>query len=73
MKITVTQIMKLVKETFDEEISTFANETVIGLESGIDGKESFYEKLKEKLEKIENPSVPSYLTQLRADILKQNR
>ena len=47
--MTEKDILKLVKETFDEEISTSCAETVLGLESWIDGKEVFMEKLAEKL------------------------
>ena len=42
-------ILKLVEETFSEEISTSCVETLLGLESRIDGKEAFMEKLAEKL------------------------
>ena len=42
-------ILKLVEETFDEEISSSCSETVLGLECWIDGKEKFMERLKEKI------------------------
>jgi hypothetical protein len=44
-----TDILKLVEETFGEEISTSCAETVLGLESWIEGKEAFMNKLAEKL------------------------
>ena len=47
--MTEKDILKLVEETFSEEISTSCTETVLGLESWIDGKEAFMEKLTEKL------------------------
>ena len=47
--MTERDILKLVEETFGEEISTSCSETVLGLESWIDGKEAFMEKLAEKL------------------------
>jgi hypothetical protein len=47
--MTEKDILKLVEETFCEEISTSCAETVLGLESWIDGKEEFMEKLAEKL------------------------
>lgn len=43
------QIIKLVEETFDEEISVTSAETVFGLQSWIEGKEEFLRKLSEKL------------------------
>jgi hypothetical protein len=48
--MTEKDILKLVEETFCEEISTSCAGTVFGLESWIDGKETFMEKLAEKLE-----------------------
>lgn len=42
-------ILKLVKETFDEEISASCAETVLGLEASIDGKEEFMHSLAGKL------------------------
>lgn len=47
--MTEKDILKIVEETFDEEISTWSAETVLGLESGIDGKEEFLKILKIKL------------------------
>ena len=47
--MTEKDILKLVEETFSEEISTSCSETVLGLVSWIDGKEAFMEKLAEKL------------------------
>jgi len=47
--MTEKDILKLVEETFGEEISTSYAETVLGFESWIDGKEEFMEKLAEKL------------------------
>jgi len=49
LNISEKDILKLVEETFGEEISTSCAETVLGLESWIDGKEEFMEKLAEKL------------------------
>lgn len=46
----VKDILKLVEETFSEEISTSCTETVLGLESWIEGKEEFMKSLSEKLE-----------------------
>ena len=47
-------ILKLVEETFDEEISTSCNLTVLGLESHIEGREDFMKKLAEKLKILFN-------------------
>ena len=47
--MTEKDILKIVEETFDEEISTWSAETILGLESGIDGKEEFFKILKSKL------------------------
>lgn len=47
--MTEQDILKLVEETFSEEISTSCAETVFGLESWIHGKEQFMEKLADKL------------------------
>ena len=46
----VDKILKIVDETFDEEIYTWVAETPLGLESGIEGREEFIKKLKEKLQ-----------------------
>lgn len=46
----IEKILKIIEETFDEEISSWSAETLLGLESGIEGKEEFLKKLKEKLE-----------------------
>lgn len=45
-------IIELVLETFDEEISVGCAETILGLESWIDGKDSFELSLKSKLKKL---------------------
>ena len=42
-------ILKIVKDAFDEEISSSASETVLGVESQIEGEKEFFEKLKSKL------------------------
>lgn len=42
-------ILQLVRETFAEEISTSCSETVLGLESQIDGKDEFMSSLYKKL------------------------
>jgi hypothetical protein len=47
--MTEDSILKIVKEAFDEEISSSASETVLGLESHIEGEKEFFEKLKDKL------------------------
>ena len=47
--MTEQDILKLIEETFGEEISTSCAETVLGLECWIDGKEAFMKKLAEKL------------------------
>ena len=48
-KMKTEDILKLVKETFEEEISSSASESALGLESHIDGKEEFLKRLEEKL------------------------
>jgi hypothetical protein len=45
----VDEIMALIKESFDDNISSSAAESALGLESYIDGKEDFYVDLKKKL------------------------
>ena len=47
--MTEDDILKIVKEAFDEEISSSASETLLGLESHIEGEKEFFEKLREKL------------------------
>ena len=47
--MTEKDILKLVEETFGEEISTSCTETGLGFESCIEGKEAFMQKLAEKL------------------------
>jgi|LakMenE18May11ns_1017448.scaffolds.fasta_scaffold8526199_1 hypothetical protein len=47
--MTEKDFLKLVEETFSEEISTSCEVTLLGLESWIDGKEQFMEKLAKKL------------------------
>ena len=42
-------ILKIVSETFDEEISSSCSDTILGLMSSIDGKDSFMQSLKDKL------------------------
>jgi len=53
----ILKVMSLVHETFDEEISTSASETVFGIESWIDGKDKFFENLEEKLKLLNITSV----------------
>ena len=43
------QILKMIQEAFDNHISSSATETVLGLESRIEGKEDFFKEIKEKL------------------------
>jgi hypothetical protein len=45
------KILNLVKELFDDEITTWTAETAFGTQSGIDGKIEFFKRLKEELEK----------------------
>ena len=46
-------ILKIVEETFDEEISSSCSETLLGLTSWIDGKEEFMKRLAERLAEVE--------------------
>jgi len=47
--MTTEEILKIVNETFDEEISASGAITILGLESYIDGKEEFLKKIAEKV------------------------
>lgn len=47
-------ILKIVEEAFDEEISSMAFQSSLGLESEIQGKNEFMEKIKEKLNNLFN-------------------
>ena len=51
--MTTDEILKIVKETFDEEISSDCTEDILGLSSWIEGKDEFFKKLSEKLKKLE--------------------
>lgn len=42
-------ILKMIETAFDNHISSSATETVLGIESYVEGKEDFYKELKEKL------------------------
>ena len=44
-----SDILKIVKETFSEELSSSASMTVLGLESRIEGEPQFMESLEKKL------------------------
>jgi hypothetical protein len=46
------EILKIVKEAFDNNISTWTGESALGIESGIDGKEDFFKEIEQKI-KIE--------------------
>lgn len=46
------QILLLVDEAFSEEISASASETILGLESHVEGKEEFLKTLRTKLEQL---------------------
>jgi len=56
-------VILLVRETFDEEISSWAAETVLGLESGIDGSQKFFESLERKLNERSNNNPCPYCRQ----------
>ena len=45
-------ILKLVEETFDEEIFTSHFESILGIESVIEGKDEFMKKISIKLKKL---------------------
>ena len=47
-------ILKIVDETFDEEISSYAFESILGLESSVEGKKEFMKSVTEKLKKLFN-------------------
>lgn len=47
-------ILKLVKQAFEEEISSIAYDTILGLESEILGIKEFYDNLSLKLEELFN-------------------
>jgi hypothetical protein len=42
-------ILKIIDETFDEEISSYAFESILGLESSVEGKKEFMKSVSEKL------------------------
>jgi hypothetical protein len=44
------EILKLVDDTFGEEVFASCTETVLGLECWIEGREKFIEELSKKLE-----------------------
>jgi hypothetical protein len=43
------EILKIVREAFDNNISTWTGESVFGVESGIDGKDDFFKELEERI------------------------
>jgi hypothetical protein len=45
-------ILKLVQETFDEEITAHSAETILGSEVWIEGRDKFEQSLEEKLKKL---------------------
>lgn len=45
------KIIIIIENSWNEHISSWAAETALGLESGIDGKLEFLEEIKEKLSK----------------------
>lgn len=47
-------ILKLVEETFNEEISASCETTILGLECWIEGKDKFMESLSNKLKNFLN-------------------
>lgn len=42
------EILRIVREAFDNNISTWTGESVLGIESGIDGKDHFFKELEER-------------------------
>jgi hypothetical protein len=48
--MTEDKIIKIVEEAFCEEISATASQTVLGIETSIEGKEEFFKKLREKIQ-----------------------
>jgi hypothetical protein len=52
VKNEILKILEIVRETFNEEISTPCYQTILGLESYIEGENEFFKKLKEKLESL---------------------
>ena len=51
--VTSEHILQIIQESFGELFST-AFESILGLESQIEGKEDFFKAIKEKLEKLED-------------------
>ena len=49
MEQLVEQILELVRESFSEHVSSSASETVLGLESHLEGTEDWEKDLREKL------------------------
>ncbi len=55
--MTPEQIIKIIEDSFDSHISPWAAETCLGIESGIDGKDKFFEEIKEKLEEFKSSQI----------------
>lgn len=43
------EILEIVKTAFANNITSWANETILGLESGIEGKDDFLNEIAEQL------------------------
>ncbi len=43
------EILKMIQEAFDNHISSSATETLLGLESRIEGKDEFFKEIKDRL------------------------
>jgi hypothetical protein len=67
----IKKIMKLVEESFDEEVSSTIDTLCTGdMFSAIEGKEAFYKSLKQKLEKFlsEDDDLDDSIKHMEADI-----
>ena len=53
----IQEIMNIINEAWSEHISSWASETVLGLESGIDGKDEFLKDVEERLNELERRSI----------------
>ena len=54
------ETMKIIKEAWNNHIYSIANETILGLETSVEGKDEFLAEVKEKITKLKASS--DYLT-----------
>ena len=46
------EILRMVEDAFDKHVTSWASNTILGLESGIEGKEEFIKEVQDKLKEM---------------------